>query len=253
VKGVLDACAAADVRKVVLMSSTAVYGASPDNSTFLDEASPLRGSPADGYVRDLLNIEALGSSFREQWPGMELTVLRFANIVGTTATTPMTQFLRLQIPRVLFGFDPMMQFIHEDDVVDGLVHAMLNNKPGVFNVATEDAMPLSRVLRLAGRVPFPIPYRLAYRGSRMLAATALERQCSEPIPWDYLRYSLVADLSRMQAELAFMPNFTAADGLRELAGLRRQQEKNDRVDPANDEELLREIIVRRQRQRDRQT
>ena len=54
----LAACGEAGVRKVVLKSSTAVYGARRGNPAFLKEDWPLRGSRRYGYTRDMLEIEA---------------------------------------------------------------------------------------------------------------------------------------------------------------------------------------------------
>ncbi|MGD2079057.1 MAG: NAD-dependent epimerase/dehydratase family protein [Chloroflexota bacterium] len=248
---VLGACAEADVERIVVKSSTAVYGARPDNSLFLSEESPLRGSKNYGYSHDLLEIEALCNGFRSQWQDIGLTVLRFANIIGTAAQTPMSQFLSLRTPPILFGFDPIMQMVHEDDVVEALAHAMLNESPGAFNVAAEDAMPLSRILRLARCAPIPIIHPLAYRGMRMLAGTGLDPERYVPIEWDYLRYSLVTDLSGMVDELAFRPVYTAAEGLREFAGQQRIDGGDGGTRLAEDEQHLRDIIERRRRQRER--
>jgi len=247
---VLTACVDAGVERVVVMSSTAVYGARPDNSVFIAEESTLRATDKYGYLRDLLQIEDSCAAFRRQQPDLGLTVLRFANIVGTNSKTPMTQFLALPSPFILFGFDPIMQLINEDDVVEALAFSMLKPSPGVFNVAAEDAMPLSRILRLARRMPTPIPHRLAYRGVRLLARRGLEIRRSAPIQWDYLRYSLVSDLTRMREVLEFNPIVTAAESLREFAGLQREGDEAGAV--ARDEQLARDIIQRRQRQRERQ-
>lgn len=249
---VLSACAEAGVQRVVVKSSTSVYGARPDNSVFLTEEAALRGSKGYGYTRDLLEVEAYCSGLRGQWPEVGLTVLRFANIIGAGAPTPMTSFLSRPSPPTLLGFDPIMQLVHEDDVVEALAYAMLNDRPGVFNVAADDAMPLSRILRLARRVPMPIPFRLAYRGLGMLGRAGLEPRQFVPIEWDYLRYSLVADLLRMHEDLAFSPIYTAAEALREFAGQQSEVEREDGGGMASDEQHLRDVIERRQRWRERQ-
>ena len=55
---------------------------------------------------------------------MTVTTLRFANIIGPTANTPMTRFLSTPATPRLLGFDPMLQVIHEDDVIGALAHAV---------------------------------------------------------------------------------------------------------------------------------
>lgn len=250
---VLGACAEAGVDRIVLRSSTAVYGAQPDNSAFLTEESPLRGSRRYGYTRDLLEIESFCNGYRGQWPEITLTILRFANIIGPTADSPMTRFLNLQAPPILLGFDPLLQLIHEEDVLDALVHALLNDRPGAYNVAAEDVMPLSRILRLVHRISVPIFHPLAYGGLSLLQSTALQPLHYVPIEWDYLRYSWVADLARMHDELGFVPLYSAAEGLREYAGMKQREEGGDReTTPADEEQRLRDIIERRRRMRTRQ-
>ncbi len=249
---VLGACAKAGVGRVVLKSSTAVYGAHPDNSAFLTEEAALRGSKRYGYTRDLLEIEAFCNGYRGQWPEVMLTVLRCASIIGPTVDSPLTQFLKQQNPPILLGFDPMLQLIHEDDVVEALAYATLNVKPGVFNIAAEDAMPLSRILRLARRVPLPIFHRLAYLGLNLLQDTSLQPLRFVPIEWDYLRYPWVADLSRMRDSLEFSPIYTAAESLREFAGEQREEVGEEGAASVDDEQRLRDIIARRQRMRERE-
>jgi UDP-glucose 4-epimerase len=253
VTNVLTACADAGVQRVVVKSSTAVYGARPDNSVSLTEESALRASGSYGYSRDLLEVEAYCGGYQVQWPEVGLTVLRCANVIGAKAVTPMTRFLSLPSPPVLLGFDPMMQLVHEDDVVEALAQAMLHDRPGVYNVAAEDAMPLSRVLRLARCTPVPVFHPLAYRGLKALESLGLEPLRYVPLEWDYLRYSLVADLSRMHEELAFAPAYTAAESLREFAASKRATDQaHGDASHTRTEAWLRDIIDRRQRQRERQ-
>jgi len=245
----LEACVEAGVRKVVLKSSTAVYGARPDNPAFLRESRTLRGSKRSGIIRDLVEIETFCAGFRHRHPDLLLTVLRFANIVGPTADTPLTRLLANPTAPTLLGFDPMMQIIHEDDVVEALVHAVIHDAPGVFNVAAEDAMPLSKIRGLAGKPLLPLPHLLAYWGPRLPGG---RRRAARhwPLEPDYLRYPWVADLSRMRDELGFAPRYTAEETLREFA-------ERQRLPPygggpatlARDEERLRRTLARRRQAR----
>jgi UDP-glucose 4-epimerase len=250
---VLEACAEAGVSKAVVKSSTAVYGAHPDNSALLTEEVPLRGSRRYGYTRDLVEIEAFCNGFQGQAPQTALTVLRFANIVGLEADTPMTRFLRQQPAPILLGFDPMLQFIHEDDVVEALAFAVLNDVPGVYNVAAEGPIPLTRLLSLVRRVPLPLFHPLAYWGVEHLRGTRFDPERHWPLEPDYLRYPWVGDLTRMGQEMGFMPAYTAAEALREFAGPRHGEEDDLSAGTlAYDEDRLRDIIERRRRVRERQ-
>jgi UDP-glucose 4-epimerase len=250
---IMGICAEAQVGKVVLRSSTAVYGAHRGNPAFLKEDWPLRGSRRYGYTRDMLEIEAFLNGFRRQAPGMRLTVLRFPSIVGPTADTPMTRFLRVPWTPSLLGFDPLMQLIHEEDVVAALAHAVLHKAPGVFNVAAEDVLPLNKVRGLAGKPPFPVFHPFAYWGAAILGSAGLRTTHHVPIELDYLRYQWVADLSRMREELEYTPRYTAEEALREFAEhfrLRRFLPESEVL--ARGEQQLRDVVERRRRDRERQ-
>lgn len=246
----LGASAEAGVRKVVLKSSTAVYGALSTNPSFLVEEHPLQGSRAYGYTRDMVEIEAFCNGFRRQVPEMIQTILRFPSIVGPDADTPMTRFLREPLAPVLLGFDPMMQVIHEKDVVDALVHAILNDLPGAYNVAAEGVMPLSKLTALAGKIAIPWVHPFAYWGAALMGGSRGNANRYAPLEFDYLRYSWVADLDKMRQDFGFMPRYTAEEALREFAGQQRLRSYlPEAAALAYDEERLHDTIERRRRAR----
>jgi UDP-glucose 4-epimerase len=250
---VLGASAEAGVRKVVVKSSTAVYGAQPSNPAFLGEQHPLHGSRSYGYTRDMVEIEAFCNGFRRQVPEMIITTLRFPSIVGPKVDTPMTRFLREPWTPVLLGFDPMMQIIHERDVVEALVHAVEFDAPGVFNVAAEGSLPLTKLMGLAGKIPIPIFHLFVYWGATMLGSSGLRMTRYVPIELDYIRFPWVADLRKMREELCFTPRYTAEEALREFAGQQRLRSyAPESAALAYDEERLRDTIDRRNRMRARQ-
>jgi UDP-glucose 4-epimerase len=242
----LGACAEAGVRKVVLKSSTAVYGARPTNSAFLSEGQPLRGSRRYGYTRDLVEIETFCNGFSRRVPKVLLTSLRFASIVGPRADTPMTRFLRTPWAPGMMGFDPMMQIIHEDDVVAALVHAVEEDVPGVFNVAAEEALPLSRIRGLVGKLPLSVFHMFANWSIPLLGAARLSVERCLPIEPEYLRYPWVGDLTGMRAEMGFAPRYSAIEALREFAAqLRLGRYRTAPTSLAQDVDHMREVIERR--------
>jgi UDP-glucose 4-epimerase len=249
---VMGACAEAGVPRVVVPSSTLVYGARPDNSAFLTEDFPLRGSLRFGTVRDLIEIESFCNGFRRQYPETELTVLRFASVVGLGVRSPMTRFLSDPLAPVLLGFDPMMQVIHEEDVVDALAHALFADASGVFNVAAEGVMPLTQLMALAGKTPIPVLHWGVYWGSGLLRSVGVGTARYLPFDPDYLRYGWVTDTDRMRCALNFAPHYTAAETLREFASLKRlARYLSEHTACAYDEERLRDTIERRRQARSR--
>jgi UDP-glucose 4-epimerase len=244
----LGTCAEAGVRKVVLKSSTAVYGARATNSSFLSEEQPLNGSRRYGYTRDLIEIETFCNGFSRQVPEMVLTTLRFASIVGPTADTPLAHFLRTPWAPGMLGFDPMMQVIHEEDVVAALIHAVKNDVPGAFNVAATDVLPLSKIRGLVGKLPLSVFHLFANWSIPLLGGARLDIERCLPIEPDYLRYPWVGDLTRMEQVLGFAPRYSAVETLREFAAyLRLGRYRTGSSGLAHDADHMRGVIERRRR------
>ncbi len=245
-------CAKVGVKKIIFRSSTSVYGAHSNNSAFLTETAPLRGSRRYGYTRDLLEIEAFVNGFRRQSPDTKVVMLRFANIVGPTADSPMIRFLNLRRPIVLLGFDPLIQIIQEDDVLEALVYSLNSDISGVYNIAAEGAMPLSKALRLVRKLPIRIFHLLALKGIELLKDTHWRPLDYVPIEFDYLRYSWIVDLKKMQDEMGFQPLYMADETLREFAGQESFDEKDmQKSATVGDDELLRDLIERRRRAKEK--
>ena len=195
----LGAVTAAGVDALVALSSTALYGASPDNPNFLTEDRPLKPAPQSRFLADKLEVERQFQSFREKRPGIAVAVLRMAPLLGPRVRNPVTQLLGRPIVPVLLGRDPLMQFLHEDDAVGALELAVMRRANGTYNIAPPGALPLSSVLKLLGRTPLPLPGPVARAG---MAALWSAIGFGTPPSWlDYLRYLWVADGSLAEREL----------------------------------------------------
>ena len=191
---VLHACAAAKVPRIVLASSTMLYGPRPDNPLYLGEAHPLHGHPDAHCVRNRVEVEALFARFASTHPDALVTVLRPAWIMGPTFSDRVVRhFARSIVPTVL-GYDPPIDFVHEEDCLDAFEQAVLEDHRGVFNVVGRDPLPLSMILRAAGKTAAPLPPALLYR-VRDLAARAATGDAPAAF-YDYLRWPWIADGER---------------------------------------------------------
>lgn len=139
------------VRKVVLKSSGLVYGSSYRDPYFFREETPRSRAAHTNVERSLLEVEAFLRDFAEDNPHVAVTLLRFANVLGDDIETPISHALRLPFAPEIAGFDPRLQFVHEDDVVGALMYATAHDVPGVFNVAGDGVLPWSEVCSIVGK------------------------------------------------------------------------------------------------------
>jgi len=191
---VMNACTAAKIRRLVVPSSTMLYGPWPDNPNFLTEQHPLRGHPRSHWVSNRIQVESLLAQWRTRNPDTEVTVLRCGWIFGPSYWDHVARYFARPVVPKLMGYDPLMQFIHEDDCVYALETATLQQHPGVFNVVGRGVLPLSTILRIAGKRILPIPASILYR----VASYPSQGQTGDPPEafYDYLRYLWVADGQR---------------------------------------------------------
>jgi UDP-glucose 4-epimerase len=186
--------AGSPVRHIVVKSSTLVYGsAASDPNTFQEDtprASPVRNS----VERALIEAESLVRDFSEDNPGTKVTVLRFANVLGTQLTTPLSRNLARPVCPAIFGFDPLLQFVEENDVVRSLLHVTKGGIPGLYNVAGDGRLPWSEVAAICGTHLVPLsPYSL-------LKIRPLARLFDLPEETeDLLRYGRGVDTRRLAA------------------------------------------------------
>ena len=204
----LAACQKApSMRKLVVKSTTAVYGSSPrDPALFTEDAEP-KALPKSGYAKDAVEVEGYVRGFGRRRPDVTLSLLRFTNFVGPAIETPLTRYLGLPVVPTVLGFDPRIQLCHEDDGIEVLRRCSLEDHPGIFNVGGEGVLLLSQAIRRVGRLSFPVP------APAVSLVASLFRQAGlvdfSPEQMRYLEHGRVADVSRLRQELGWAPRSTA--------------------------------------------
>jgi UDP-glucose 4-epimerase len=211
---ILDLCVRHGVKKVVVLSSANVYGPLPNNSNFLAEETPLMAADRYSGVRDLIELDMYAQSFVWRHPEVETVILRPCNIVGPTVRNAPSNFLRLQRPLTVMGFDPMIQLIHEDDVASALLQALRPGSRGVYNLVGPGEVPLSAVMRELGREPVPVPDFLLRPALRRLFQAGVVSFPPEEL--DHLQYLCVVDGSRARRELGWSPRYSLRETIRSV-------------------------------------
>lgn len=210
---VLEYMAQYGVRKLVLLSSANVYGPSPENPQFLNEDAPLLGAARFTDIRDLVEVDMLAQSFFWRRPEIETVILRPCHILGRVANAP-SNYLRLDRPVKLLGFDPMIQVIHEDDVAKAVELALTPGVRGVFNLRGPGEVSLSRALAVLGKDPLEIPLFAVKRVLQSLWNRKLVSFPPEEI--DHIRYLCMVDDERARKELCFRPSYDLEATLRSV-------------------------------------
>jgi UDP-glucose 4-epimerase len=218
----LAACQQAPrLRKLVMRSSTAAYGASfRDPAVFTEDTEP-RQVPRGGFARDILDVEGYLRGFRRRRPDVSATVLRFAPFIGSTANTTITRYFAQPVVPTVFGRDPRLQFLHVDDALEVLHRSVVEDHPGTFNVAGAGVLTLSQAIRRAGRVAVPVLEPGLSAAAMLAGGLRFGRYGLDQL--DLFVHGRVVDTTRLIQEYGFEPRSTEAafdDFIRGHAGRR---------------------------------
>jgi UDP-glucose 4-epimerase len=235
----LAACQKApSVRRVVLKSTTAVYGSSPRDPALFDEAMTPKDLPSGGYAKDAVEIEGYLRGFARRRPDVSVTVLRFANFIGPRIDTVFTRYFALPVVPTVFGFDARVQLLHEEDALAVLERAATNELPGTFNVAADGVLMLSQAIRRAGRIALPVPgpavgpVSRIFRGARIVDFS--------PEQMRLLNFGRVVDNRRLRTQFGFTPRWTTAQAFDDYV---RGRALRPVIDPERVESLERGLLT----------
>ncbi|MEV8567167.1 SDR family oxidoreductase [Streptomyces sp. NPDC051322] len=209
---ILTAAAAVGVHRVVLCTSAMVYGAQPDNDIPLSEDAELRATAEATGVGDLLEIERLGRRAPRAHPGLNVTVVRPAVLVGGTDTA-LTRYFESPRLLVVAGTRPTWQFCHVDDLVSALEYAALEKVDGEFAVGCDGWLEQDEVEALSGIRRMELPSAVA-----LGAAARLHRIGLTPSPAGDLAYTMhpwVVSVGRLH-DAGWRPQWTNEEVLAEL-------------------------------------
>lgn len=203
----LAACQKApSVQRMVLKSTTAVYGSSPRDPALFDETTTPKDLPSGGYAKDAVEIEGYLRGFGRRRPDVSVTVLRFSNFIGPRIDTVLTRYFALPVIPTVLGYDARVQLLHEEDALAVLERATSHDLPGVYNVAADGVLLLSQAIRRAGRVPLPVPSGAVGPVSRIFRGARLVDFSPEQMR--FLNFGRVVDTGRLRTQFGFTPRWT---------------------------------------------
>ena len=243
---VLVGCAApsSPVRRLVVKSSQAIYGAGPADPSFFSEDMVNFDRAATGVTRDLLEMEQLVSEFALRNENCDVTVLRLGYRVSED--TSLARYLSLPVVPVFAGFDPRLQLLHEEDAAEAIVRATMGRHPGTFNVAGAGVVVLSQAVSIMGGRTAPVlpPYGrwVSRLGLKVFARVDLPAHLA-----DVMAYGSVMDLSRLEAEFRWKPAYSSRQAMDALA-VGRTLEVIEAPSPPQEYELQVYLQQRRRRE-----
>jgi UDP-glucose 4-epimerase len=173
-----------------------------------------RRAPRSGYAKDAAEVEGYVRGFARRRPDVRVTLLRCANVVGPHVQSPITSYFRLPVVPTVLGFDPRLQFLHQDDLLAVLGHAVTDGPAGTFNVAGDGVLVLSQAIRRLQRPTVALPsFAVGGLGSVLRQARVAD---FSPEQLSFLTFGRGIDTTRMRRELGFEPRYTTEEAFEDF-------------------------------------
>jgi UDP-glucose 4-epimerase len=201
---VLASCLQAGVQTALYCSSATAYGALPDNPRLLREDHPLRAAPSFQYAYEKRLTDELWQAFAAENPELRVIICRPPVVVGPYMNNYLSRMLDKPISFALRGEPAPMQFIHEQDVAEGMAALLERGSGGVYNLSPPDTMTLQDVVVRFGRRLVHLPAWILI--PLMHATYWLRLRWVNEVPGGFVgfvRYPWVVDASRVERELGW--------------------------------------------------
>jgi UDP-glucose 4-epimerase len=200
----LAACEKSEtIRAIVIRGSAGIYGAEPHAPQFFDEEMTRLFPLRTRFQRDVAEIENYFETYSRRHPDVVCTMLRYQPAIGPSLDTQITRYLSLPVVPTYLGFDPRLQFVHEEDGLEALVAAVERPVRGAVNVAGEGTIGVTRMVRMAGRPTLPVASPLF--GAVTTTARRLGLLDFSDDFQRLLRYGRAVDITRLIQEVGYRP------------------------------------------------
>ena len=203
-----------------MKSSTSVYGSAPRDPAVFTETTPPKSLPSGGFAKDAVEVEGYVRGFAPAPARRRGVRAPLRQHPGAERDSPLAEYFSLPVLPTVLGYDPRLQFVHEDDVIDVLRIAAgeprrgtLNS--GTFNVAGEGVLLLSQCSRRLGRptVPVLLP-AVRWVGSALRTVGVTD---FSPEQIRLLTHGRVVSTTEMRETLAYEPTYTTAEAFADFA------------------------------------
>lgn len=166
-ENVLVSARHARVGHLIYLSSHTVYGAQAGNPLPISEDAPLRETRGFHFANDHCRAENRLQEFAQENPEVKLAIFRACPVLGNLAGMALIREFYFPGMMGLSGYDPVLQFVYDDDLARVLRQAVTEELTGVFNVAGDGVVRLGELAAALGIRQLPLPAPLAYVLNRM--------------------------------------------------------------------------------------
>ena len=191
-------CHTYGVKQAVFAGRHTFYGAAADSPLYHTEDEPPMSAHTFPELADLVAADLYAASALWRYPEIATAVLRIVYTLGPSRHGTLAAFL--QGPRVplVMGFDPLFHFIHERDAAEAIVTALAHKLHGIYNVSGPTPVPLSTIVKAAGRRALPMPEAIFKMGLGRLGLPFLPSGAI-----DHLKYPIVVDSEAFRRATGF--------------------------------------------------
>lgn len=151
------ATAGTSVSHLVVRSSTVVYGSALRDPVWPREDQARTGPARNELERSLVEVEGNLADFAQDNPRTQVSLLRFADVLGPDVDTPISRALGRGIAPCVAGFDPLVQFVEQGDARRALELVVRQQIPGTYNVAADGRLPWGEVAAICEARLVPLP------------------------------------------------------------------------------------------------
>lgn len=225
------------VRRLVVRSSSAVYGNSATDPARFTEEMTSKNPPRGGFPKDCAEIEGYARGAGRRRDDLDVAILRFAPVIGSRMDTQLARYFATPVVPSILGRDPRLQLLHEEDALGALERATMTCVRGTFNIGADGTVSASQAIRRAGRVELPLPGMLFHRLGGLLRGVRMADFTSEEV--SYLNYGLGLDTTRMRTELGFRPRWTTVQAFDDFV---RGRALSPVIDPQSVQTMERKVV-----------
>ena len=211
-RNVLKASQNGRIKHFVYLSSHTVYGAYKDNPIPITETVKPRPMANFQYSHEKGLCEELVQEFAAANPSTMVTVLRSSIVMGPTANNYVTRALFKRILLGVSGYNPPLQFVHEDDMARLLCTLVLNPQSGIFNVAGDRTVTYSELARIARRKLLKLPAAISYPIIQLAWKMGIQKE-SPAVGLDFIRYPILLSTGKLKNATGFRFRYTSEDTL----------------------------------------